>query len=78
MVIKDHWYRPQEDEPESPCGFTGCSKSKTEHLESVGEWQQGEPHLAIPHPMALSFCLRCDRKIGHTLHPLIPKALRTR
>lgn len=76
MIIKDHWYRPRTDTEEGGCGFMGCGKPQEQHMESVGEWMHMKPHFAVPHPLSPMFCFRCNRHIGHSVHPLIPKGLR--
>lgn len=75
-LIKDHWYRPSGDETSGPCGFGECGRAQDEHVESVGEWMVMKKHFFVPHPMAVTFCLRCNKQIGHSVHPLIPKGMR--
>lgn len=77
MLIRDHWFRPVGPEEEEVCGFDGCLRSRAEHTESVGEQSQIKKHFAIPNLIDPIFCMRCNRPVGHSVHPWIPKGMRT-
>jgi hypothetical protein len=62
-LITDHWYRGSGGN----CLYDNCGRPQWDHRQAVDEWML-PPHWFVPKLRRPTWCSRCNRPFGHTVH----------